>query len=387
MTLSVLMFCSQFRPLVGGAERQVEKLSVELVRRGLHVRVLTPRLVEQSPEEEEASGVVIHRFPLFDLNKHFPGVHGLGPLNLLSIQRQTIRAVSGHLEWANVIHAHIASPLTAFAMQAAQRKGIPIVCKVATGGERTDLTETSAIGLGGKHLARAMVSGMDRWIATTRSVRKSLIDYGVSPQKIVLIPNGVELVNHSTAFFNQRGVAKRFLYLGRLSSTSQRDLPTLVRAFDRLADQVLDARLDIVGEGDLYQQIRSLVGGTRNSCRIRLHGLQEPAPWLTQADCFVLPSRREGLSNALLEAMANGLACIANDIPSNREVLDEGKAGVLVPVGDENQLYNELLLMAKETGRARSYGERAYQRVQAAYSIHEVARRCHELYGELAKPV
>jgi L-malate glycosyltransferase len=387
MTLSILMFCSQFRPLVGGAERQAEKLSQELVRRGLAVRVLTPWVVEESAEEEEASGVMIYRFPMVDLNKRFPGVRGLGPLNLLSIRAQTLRAVSKHLEWANVVHAHIASPLTAFAMQAAKQKGIPILCKVATAGERTDFTETSAIGIGGKRLARAMVAGMDRWVATTEAVRKSLVRSGVSPHKIVSIPNGVELVDHPTALFSDGTVAKRFLYLGRLSRNSQRDVPTVIRAFDRVADQVLDAQLDLVGYGDLLQETTSLVARTRNRHRICVHGLQEPGPWLALADCLVLPSRREGLSNALLEAMANGLACIANDIPPNREVLDGGKVGVLVDVGDENRLYNELLLMAREPGRARSYGEKARQRAEAVYSISEVARRYHELYGQLAKQV
>ncbi len=376
---SVLMFCSQYRPIVGGAERQAEKLSKALVRRGVRVKVLTPRLFDGSPAQEEDCGVKIERFPLFDLCRKLPGVRGLGPLNLASLRHQTLRAVWRHMNDAQLLHTHIASPLAAFAMEAAHRRGVPVLCKAAVAGERTDLGELAAIGLGGRSLARRMINRLDCWVATTKAVRDSLLDGGVSPGKIVNIPNGVELVEGHW----RREVPKRFLYLGRLSTNIQRDVPTLIRAFDRVADRVPEAELAIVGDGDLYGKTAALVDAARNKTRIQMPGQQPPGPWLEWAHCLVLPSRYEGLSNALLEAMAYGLLCIANDIPPNREVLDEGRAGILVPVGDEDELFSAMLRAATGEGLSNELRDLALKRVKEVFDINAVADRYMQLYDLL----
>jgi glycosyltransferase involved in cell wall biosynthesis len=97
----------------------------------------------------------------------------------------------------------------------------------------------------------------------------------------------------------------------------------------------------------------------------------------------VLPSRREGLSNALLEAMASGLPCIANDIPPNREVLDGGRAGLLVPVEDEEALLKALRGLVTDADNARMWGKRARDRVISTYTIDAVAARYDDLYHRL----
>ena len=384
MTPSVLMFCDQFRPIVGGAERQAEKLAKVMVKRGLRVTVLTTRLVSNTPEHEEDAGLVIHRFPLFDLCKRLPGVRGLGPLNLLSIRAQTIRAVAKHLDEANVVHCHIASPMTAFAMQAARQKGVPSLCTVATCGLKTDLGELTRIGLGGAYLAQAMIRQLNCWVAITQAVRRSLLDWGVAPDRIAMIANGVDLDGDSMAT-QKVGVTRRFLYLGRLSTTAQRDIPTLIRAFDRVAAQNPDVELALVGDGDLFRETADLVAQTRSRQRIQMPGLQKPETWLRWADCFILPSRREGLSNALLEAMAYGLPCIANDIPPNREVLADGAAGVLVPVGDEKRLFEALQRMANDAVHAAVMRVAALSRVRLQYGIEAVVTSYIALYEELIR--
>ncbi len=378
---SILMFCPQFRPLVGGAERQAEKLSAALVRRGLRVTVLTPRFDKESPDYEESCGVATQRFPLFDLCKQLPSLRGFGPLNLALLRHQTMKATANFLGDADILHAHIASPLSAFAIQAAHRVGVPTICKVATSGAKTDLGEISRLGIAGMLISGALVNCLDRWIATTDAVKQSLADAGVAPAKIVKIPNGVEIPG--TLRSSKRLLAKRFLYLGRLSTNIQRDVPTLIRAFDHVADQVPDAELALVGHGDLFSETENLVLQCRNRGRIKMTGLQEPEPWLEWADCLILPSRYEGLSNALLEGMSHELACIANDIPANREVLDGGAAGILVSPGNETQLADEMLRLAVIRGISTEFGASAFDRVSYHYSIEAVADKYVQLYQAL----
>jgi glycosyltransferase involved in cell wall biosynthesis len=66
--------------------------------------------------------------------------------------------------------------------------------------------------------------------------------------------------------------------------------------------------------------------------------LPDVRPVLEAADVFVLPSRREGLSVALMEAMSAGLACIVTDLPGNRALIEHGETGLVVPVGDVTAL-------------------------------------------------
>lgn len=75
------MFCPQFRPFVGGAERQAEKLAVVLVAAGCRVKIITPRVDPDSPDREEANGVTIERFPFTDLARRYP-VPGIAVLNI-----------------------------------------------------------------------------------------------------------------------------------------------------------------------------------------------------------------------------------------------------------------------------------------------------------------
>jgi glycosyltransferase involved in cell wall biosynthesis len=81
--------------------------------------------------------------------------------------------------------------------------------------------------------------------------------------------------------------------------------------------------------------------------------------------------------------MANGLTCIANDIPANREVLDNGKAGLLVPVGQVEALCSAMRLAVKDAELARAYGTAACIRVKECYSIDSVVGRYLNIYSKL----
>lgn len=94
--MNIIMFCPQYRPLVGGAERQAEKLACALVRKGMTVTILTPRVDPISVEVENVGGVVIRRFVLHDLSRRW-ALPGIGFPNIPWILSQVARAVWPHL--------------------------------------------------------------------------------------------------------------------------------------------------------------------------------------------------------------------------------------------------------------------------------------------------
>lgn len=380
--MRILMFCPQFAPIVGGAERQAERLGVALASQGVDVVVTTPRLDTKSSTTELKGGMRIERFPLSDLAKAFPGLRGIGLVNAPWIVLQIVGRIWHEVGNADVVHCHIGSLQSVAAACAARLRGVPVICKAAMADSRSDIGEAAKGGLMNRMAAVYARIAFTRWVATTEAVRQALLRAGVAAPRIVVIPNGVELPR-SESRVRQRPV-RRFLYLGRLSTNTQRDVPGLLSAFDALAADVPDAELAVVGGGDLLADTRTRANACLHAARIRVTGPGSSDEWLRWADSLVLPSRREGLSNALLEAMAVGLPCIAYDIPPNREVLADGKAGVLVREGDEGSLVEAMRRFVRDPGYASSIAKAGLRRVEAEYGISSVTSRYMELYRALA---
>lgn len=130
---------------------------------------------------------------------------------------------------------------------------------------------------------------------------------------------------------------KIILAAGRL--TAQKDYPTLLRAFAQI-HQRTDANLVILGEGDLRQELEELARKLGIVKRVMMPGfVRDPYSWMRRAELFVLSSAWEGFGNVLVEAMACGAPIVSTNCPSGpAEILENGRWGKLVPVGDVDSL-------------------------------------------------
>jgi glycosyltransferase involved in cell wall biosynthesis len=144
------------------------------------------------------------------------------------------------------------------------------------------------------------------------------------------------------------------------------------------------ARLLLVGDGPERTALQVLAGELDLGQSVTFCGVQpDVLPYLHAADLFVLPSVSEGLSNALLEAMASGLPCIVSDIGGNVDLIADGENGLLFESGNINQLTDMLLrLLRNDIGR-REFGRRARETIEADYSMDRVAKKYVELYRHL----
>lgn len=125
--------------------------------------------------------------------------------------------------------------------------------------------------------------------------------------------------------------------MGRL--TRQKDFATLLRAFFMVLKEV-PARLIILGEGSDRSMLTDIARELGISDRVLMPGFQaNPYAWISRAELFVLSSAWEGSPNALTEALALGIPVVSTDCRSGpREILEGGRVGTLVPVGDANSL-------------------------------------------------
>ena len=151
----------------------------------------------------------------------------------------------------------------------------------------------------------------------------------------VAVPASLAAAAPAHAWFKDSSVAV-ILAAGRLFV--QKDFPTLLRAFARLANQKM--RLVIAGEGGERLALENLASELGIAGRVDFPGwVANPFALMSRARLFVLSSRYEGLSNVLIEALACGCPVVSTDCPhGSREILENGKWGALVPVGDDAAL-------------------------------------------------
>ncbi len=193
-------------------------------------------------------------------------------------------------------------------------------------------------------------SRADRVVAVSNSVAADLQDYlKISPSKIVSIYNPTitkEFLEQSSEFISdpwfQPGQPRVILGVGRL--IADKGFADLVSSF-ALVRASINARLVILGDGIERSTLELLARelGIENDFSI-LGYVENPFAYMKHAALFVMSSLREGLPNALIEAMACDCPVISTDCPGGaREILNNGKYGDLVPVGDPKALADAIL--------------------------------------------
>jgi glycosyltransferase involved in cell wall biosynthesis len=144
--------------------------------------------------------------------------------------------------------------------------------------------------------------------------------------------------------------------VGRLEDA--KDLPTLLRAFERVHERRPDARLVVAGTGSRLADLRAQAGRASAAEAITFPGYVDNAyAGMAAADVFVLSSRHEGLPTVILEALACGTPVVSTDCPSGpREILADGTFGPLVPVGDDAALADAIVATLKDASATGSSG-------------------------------
>ena len=161
--------------------------------------------------------------------------------------------------------------------------------------------------------------------------------------------------------------------------------PLLVRACAELARRGVNLELRIAGEGDQREALPALAQSLGFADRLLLAGRTEDVPgFLNRLDVFVLSSDSEQHPNALNEAMACGLACIATRVGCVEELLDGGRCGPIVSPGDVDGLVAALDdLLADET-RRRRFASAGRRRVCTCYSLETMVAAYEKMYRRLA---
>ncbi len=211
-------------------------------------------------------------------------------------------------------------------------------------------------------IGKRILNKYSKIIAITKWELPFLRKLGVKPDKILYIPNGIP-----DRFFVGRTAKKKksVLFLGRI--TKVKDLETLLKAFSVVENKDKEARLQLVGplDKDYGLKLISLIKKLRIKnveFKPPVFDLDKKIKLFQEADIFVLPSRREGMPQSLIEAMASNCKVIASDIEACRELINSRK-GLLFRTGDEKDLAEKILYclknpMAKQKKAAKFFAEK-----------------------------
>jgi glycosyltransferase involved in cell wall biosynthesis len=346
-TPTIAQVTSYYPPHLGGMENVAAQLAEGFVDKGYAVSVYTSD-IGYSSNAVISSNVQVNYLRSLEF-AHTPIIFTLF-FRLLALPRHSL------------IHLHVAqafSPEIVFLVS--RLKGIPYIAHI-----HLDVDPSGSLGflLGTykKLFLKRVLKSAAKVICLSASQKKLIASmYALPLESIVVIPNGVA----EKYFIGKRtreNAVPHLLFVGRLAV--QKNLSLLIEAVLRMRTDVF---LDIVGEGELRGHIETLIQkyGLQN---VNLHGKKtgkELIELYTSADVFVLPSLKEGISLAMLEALASGLPVVASDSPEIREVLADC-GGILVQeptainyakaldalLSDKDALQN---LKALSVQKARSY--------------------------------
>lgn len=222
----------------------------------------------------------------------------------------------------------------------------------------------------------------DRVIIFSNLQKQLLMRVGVQEERIAIIPNAIDTQKFSPgpSQFRQRHPGQLIMtYMGRIAP--EKGLDELLKVFQRLA--LPDTLLVMVGDGSQKQLLQSLYSEVPNLIWTGFLGEAERIDVLRGSDIFILPSQVEGLSIALLEAMACGLAPVATDVGSDGEVI-EGGAGIVINPGKvRSELSFALQLLHQHPDFVTLLKQKARERVLERYRLESNLSAVEALYQEL----
>ncbi|HWP35157.1 MAG TPA: glycosyltransferase [Thermodesulfobacteriota bacterium] len=226
-------------------------------------------------------------------------------------------------------------------------------------------------------------------VAVSHDVRRFLLEeVGLAPEAVVTIHNGVAppppvSPAAAAALRHQLGLPAGTPVVGTVGTL----LPVkghadLLEAVARLAPAVPDLTALICGRPLVLEPLAARAAALGIADRVRFLGYRDDVPALLAVmDVFVLPSLSEGLSLALLEAMAAGLPVVATAVGGNPEVVRDGESGFLVPPRDPGALAERIGRLLRDRALARRLGLAAARRVRQEFSLDAMVQRYEALYA------
>jgi glycosyltransferase involved in cell wall biosynthesis len=350
----------------GGAERCLVNLATRLDRSRFEPAVVSlgPRpaagrdlLVEQLAAAE----IPTHFLGLTHWSQYFRGVRRLAAL----LTEQRTQLVQAFLFHANVLAA-----------RAAAHAGVQ---KVFTGIRVADPRRTRT------SLERWATRRADRFVCVSQSVADFCRQRGFAAEKLVVIPNGIDVELWKSAApadltkFCVPAGRRAIVFVGRLDR--QKGLAEFFAVLKALFDAAPSHDLLLVGDGPERERLVQMAAHQGFADRVHFAGWQAGVPPILAAcDLLILPSRWEGMPNAILEAMAAGKPVVATRCEGALELLGAAGESQSIALTELDQLAGKIAELLAKPNLAAELGRQNQKRAEVEFSLASMVARYEALY-------
>ena len=234
---------------------------------------------------------------------------------------------------------------------------------------------------------------VDSVVAISDGVADSLAAAGVDRQRVTVIHSGVDCARFRPPTTEERanaraalGISDNEILISAVGALEQRKGHRyLIEAIGALAASI-KVKCFIVGQGSIHRVLQGEIAVIRSLDRTKLLGrVDDVRELLWASDIFAMPSLKEGLGVAALEAMASALPLIASDVGGLREVVEDGRTGIIVPPANSKQIASAIRRLAESIELREQMGAAARVRVVENYSMEQMAARTLALYRECVR--
>ncbi|HEX4241929.1 MAG TPA: glycosyltransferase family 4 protein [Steroidobacteraceae bacterium] len=403
--MRVYVLTPSFPPTDGGQEKHLLELSESLIAAGACVQVFSRRVDPSFAPAERMGSVPVMRFgPCGEIK----GV-GLAavPRLVALLCKMTWRLIRDRRRYDIVLVSGF-NFMPMCAVVARAFTGKPCVVRPESPleiseplGERSreklGLTERSLAVRVLRRLRRDSARRVDRYVAISAEIRGKLEQAGIAADRIVAVPNGIDMERYGMVSTEAKGALRRALglppgallmiYTGRLAVS--KGVMTLIEAWRELAPEFPAAHLLLVGTGrgsfdDCEPALLAYIDRHALARTVTLTGsVPNVHEYLKASDLFVFSSDYEGFSLSILEAMSVGLPLVSTRVGIAAELEAHAEFGLLVPPKDERALRDALRTLLPDADRRAAMGRAARSLVQSQYSLGAEAGRYLDLFGTL----
>lgn len=414
----------QFCPSVGGSQTQVEKQARYLSQLGQRVLIVTLRHQKTWPTRETYA-----TFPVVRVGGLYRrgGILRTGRLGYLLVNLLVFLTLWRLRRNYDLIHTLQVSPLAAVAAFVGKLINKPVIIGVQSTGpyerlgdfspqeiqegriagdeDGADLHDEALVGgdlarlertaWGGRRMLNYLRSSNVYYQILSSRSYLYLMQHGFRPERIIYIPNGVDVqlfypVSWCSPEQMEQRTERLLLCVARLEYAKGIDI--LLHAWAQMmamppawrAD--LRPRLRLVGDGSRRAELEQLAEALGIQESVEFCGTCRDIPRLLQeAWGFVLPSRWEGMPNALLEAMACALPCVATRVSGSEDIIEQGVNGLLVEPEKPGQLAYALRLLVEDVHLAKQLGWQGCETVLRYYQLSYIVQGCMALYHYLLR--
>ncbi len=277
----------------------------------------------------------------------------------------------------DVIHAHwIISGMVAILVKKIYKR--PVVLTIHAGDYIDFAAKTKLL----KKISSYIFMRVDKIVSVSENIKKNICKFGISEDKIVVIPNGVD-----TNIFSLTTIAEcrfRLLWVGRMGQ--EKGLEYLIQAIKYVSLKIPEVRLTLVGEGQVRKKLKNMSDrlGLKNNIIFAGEKPHSEIPgYMHENDIFVLPSIHEGFGVGLIEAMSCGLPCIASKTGGIIDIIDDGITGYLVEPANDKKIAEKILSLFYNNKLRREMGRNGRKKVEEKFNWEKIADKTMKIYEEV----